>query len=79
MKAIAIVDGEHYTEVVRAALAELPYEFVAVRLVGGTEKLRDAPDYGVPIVDDVPDVDVAIDLTDERRPDLIADFLAAGI
>ena len=79
MKAVAIVDGEHYPEVVRAALAELPYEFVAVRLVGGTEKLRGTPDYGVPIVEDVPDVDVAIDLTDERRTDLIADFLAAGI
>ena len=79
MRAIAIVDGEHYPDVVRAALAELPYEFVAVRLVGGTEKLRGEPDYGVPIVADVPDVDVAIDLTDERRTDLIADFLAAGI
>jgi cyclic 2,3-diphosphoglycerate synthetase len=79
MKALAIVDGEHYPEVVRAALDELPYEFVAVRFVGGTEKLRGAPDYGVPIVEDVPDVDVAIDLTDERRMDVIADFLAAGI
>ena len=79
MRAVAIVDGEHYPDVVRAALAELPYEFVAVRLVGGTEKLRGEPDYGVPIVADVPDVDVAIDLTDERRADLIADFLAAGI
>ncbi len=79
MRAVAIVDGEHYPDVVRAALAELRYEFVAVRLVGGTEKLRGQPDYGVPVVADVPDVDVAIDLTDERRADLIADFLAAGI
>ncbi|MGH2972455.1 MAG: hypothetical protein ACRDNM_01450 [Gaiellaceae bacterium] len=79
MRALAIVDGEHYPEVVRGALAELPYEFVAVRFVGGTEKLRGAPDYGVPIVDDIPDVDVAIDLTDERRVELIADLLAAGI
>ena len=79
MRAVAIVDGEHYPEVVRAALDELPYEFVAVRFVGGTEKLRGAPDYGVPIVDGVPDVDVAIDLTDERQPEVVADFLAAGI
>ena len=79
MRAIAIVDGEHYPDVVRGALDELPYEFVGVMLVGGSEKLRGAPDYGVPIVDDVLDVDVAIDLTDERRPELIADFLAAGI
>jgi cyclic 2,3-diphosphoglycerate synthetase len=79
MRALAIVDGEHYPDVVRAALDELPYEFVAVRLVGGTDKLRGIPDYGVPIVDDIPDVAVAIDLTDERRPDLIADLLAGGI
>jgi len=59
---VAIVDGEHYPAVVRDALAELPYAFVAVRFVGGTEKLRCAPDYGVPIVEGIPDVDVAIDL-----------------
>jgi cyclic 2,3-diphosphoglycerate synthase len=80
VRAVAIVDGEHYPDVVRAALDELPYDFVAVRLVGGTEKLRGVPDYGLPMVDDVfPNVDVAIDLTDERRMDVIADFLAAGI
>ena len=79
MKACAIVDGEHYPEVVRAALHELPYDFVAVMLVGGTDKLRGTPDYGVPLVEEGPDVDVAIDLTDERRPELVAAFLAAGI
>jgi cyclic 2,3-diphosphoglycerate synthetase len=79
MRAVAIVDGEHYPEVVRAALQELPYEFTCALLVGGTDKLRGEPDYGVPLVDDVPDVDVAIDLTDERRPELVAAFLAAGI
>ena len=79
MRACAIVDGEHYPEVVRGALHELPYEFTCALLVGGTDKLRGAPDYGVPLVDGVPDVDVAIDLTDERRPELIAAFLAAGI
>ncbi|MDX6485317.1 MAG: cyclic 2,3-diphosphoglycerate synthase [Gaiellaceae bacterium] len=85
MRALAIVDGEHYPDVVRAALAELPYDFVAVMLVGGTEKLRGAPDYGVPIVDDVGGVDVAVDLSDEpvldleRRLALASRFLAAGI
>jgi cyclic 2,3-diphosphoglycerate synthetase len=79
MRACAIVDGEHYPDVVRAALRELPYEFTSAMLVGGTDKLRGEPDYGVPLVDDVPDVDVAIDLTDERRPELVAAFLAAGI
>ena len=79
MRAVAIVDGEHYPDVVRAALRDLPYEFTCAMLVGATDKLRGEPDYGVPLVDDVPDVDVAIDLTDERRPELVAAFLAAGI
>jgi cyclic 2,3-diphosphoglycerate synthetase len=77
--ACAIVDGEHYPEVVRAALRELPYEFVGALLVGPSDKLRGEPDYGVPLVTGVPEVDIAVDLTDERRPELIADFLAAGI
>ncbi|HET8528370.1 MAG TPA: hypothetical protein VFL60_05630 [Gaiellaceae bacterium] len=80
MKACAVVDGEHYPAVVRDALRELPYEFTCVLLVGGTDKLRDEPDYGVPLVAEPPDdVDVAVDLTDERRPELVAAFLAAGI
>ena len=53
MRAIAIVDGEHYAPVVREALAELPYEFAAAVLVGGTEKLREDADYGVPVGTDV--------------------------
>ena len=86
MRAIAIVDGEHYPEVVRAALAELPYEFVAVRLVGGTEKLRGAPDYGVPVIaDGIAGAEIAVDLSDEpvleprRRFALASEILAAGI
>ena len=50
-RALALVDGEHYPDVVRAALAELPFEFVAAILVGGTEKLRGGEEYGVRIVD----------------------------
>ena len=86
MRAVAIVDGEHYPDVVRDALAELPYEFVAAFLVGGTEKLRGVPDYGVPLVDEPPtDVQVAVDLSDEpvlderRRLELASRFLAVGI
>jgi len=86
VKALAIVDGEHYPEVVRAALAELPYEFVAVRLVGGTEKLRGEPDYGVPIVDaGTAGAEIAVDLSDEpvldprRRLALASEILAGGI
>ena len=46
-RALALIDGEHYAPVVRDALEELPYEFVAAHLVGGTEKLRGDEDYGV--------------------------------
>ena len=40
MKAVALIDGEHYAPVVRDALRALPYEWVGAILVGGTEKLR---------------------------------------
>ena len=40
MKAVVVIDGEHYPPVVRDALAALPYEVIGVWLAGGTEKLR---------------------------------------
>jgi cyclic 2,3-diphosphoglycerate synthetase len=43
MRAIVLIDGEHYAPVLRDALAALPYEVVAALLVGGTEKLRGGP------------------------------------
>ena len=71
MRALAIADGEHYAPVVRDAPATLPYEFVAVWLAGGTEKLRGGEDYGVPVVDDLEtaiaelEPQVVVDLSDE--------------
>jgi cyclic 2,3-diphosphoglycerate synthetase len=67
MRALAVIDGEHYAPVVRDALAALPYDFVGALLVGGTEKLRGAKDYGVPLVDSLDAVaaDVVVDLSDE--------------
>ena len=50
MRAVALIDGEHYAPVVRDALRALPYEWVGAILVGGTEKLRGDADYGVPLV-----------------------------
>jgi len=85
MRAVAIVDGDHYPDVVRAALAELPYEFVGVMLIGGAEKLRGTPDYGVPLVREPGDAEIAIDLSDEpvldprTRLHLASRFLADGI
>ena len=40
MRAVVLIDGEHYAPVVRDALAESQHEIVAAVLVGGTEKLR---------------------------------------
>jgi cyclic 2,3-diphosphoglycerate synthase len=67
MRALVLIDGEHYAPVVRDALAALPYEVVAALLVGGTEKLRGGEDYGVPLVDslDAVEADVVVDLSDE--------------
>ena len=67
MRALVLIDGEHYPPVVRDALAELPYDVVAALLVGGTEKLVGGEDYGVPLVDSLEamDVDVVVDLSDE--------------
>ena len=67
-RALAVIDGEHYAPVVRAALEELPYEFVAAHVVGGTEKLRGDADYGVAVA---ADLDRALA---EHRPELVVDL-----
>jgi len=68
MRALALIDGEHYAPVVKAALEELPYDFVAAHLVGGAEKLRDDADYGVALA---PDLNAALA---EHRPELVVDL-----
>ena len=84
MRALAIVDGEHYAPVVRDALAELPYEFVAAVRVGGSEKLRGGEDYGVPLDADVETSiaqrgpDVVVDLSDEPVLGPVARFALAS-
>ena len=67
-RALALIDGEHYAPVVRAALEELPYEFVAAHVVGGTEKLREDADYGVAVA-----ADLGMALA-EHRPELVVDL-----
>ena len=70
-RAVAIVDGEHYPPVVKDALAGLPYEVVCAVLIGGTEKLRGDPDYGVDVLTEVDealdrfDPELVVDLSDE--------------
>jgi cyclic 2,3-diphosphoglycerate synthetase len=67
LRAIAVIDGEHYPPVVRDALGALPHEFVGAMLVGGTEKLRGDEGYGVPLVTslDAIEADLVFDLSDE--------------
>jgi cyclic 2,3-diphosphoglycerate synthase len=69
VRALALIDGEHYAPVVRDALAGLPYDVVGALLVGGTEKLRGdgRDDYGVPLVEtlDAVEADLVVDLSDE--------------
>jgi cyclic 2,3-diphosphoglycerate synthase len=91
MRAIALIDGEHYAPVVRDALTGLPHEVVGALLVGGTEKLRGDDDYGVPVVDSLDEAlarfepEVALDLSDEpvlgpeERFRLASRILAHGI
>jgi cyclic 2,3-diphosphoglycerate synthase len=87
--ALVVIDGEHYPPVVRAAIAELPYEVVGAWLAGGTEKLREDPEYGVPLLSNLEDgfteADVVVDLSDEPvlspqdRFLLASRVLAAGL
>ncbi|MGZ4292549.1 MAG: hypothetical protein ACXVQQ_08125 [Gaiellaceae bacterium] len=65
MRAVALIDGEHYAPVVRDALRALPYEWEGAILVGGTEKLRPGADYGVPLVDGFGAAEIVVDLSDE--------------
>jgi cyclic 2,3-diphosphoglycerate synthetase len=67
VRALVLIDGEHYAPVVRDALDALPYHVVAALVVGGSEKLRGDDDYGVPIVDalDGIEADLVVDLSDE--------------
>lgn len=92
MRALALIDGEHYPEVVRDALEALPYEVVGAVMLGGTEKLRDwEADYGVPLWRELGDAlaaveaDLVVDLSDEpvvgprRRFRLASHALATGL
>lgn len=92
MRALALIDGEHYPDVVRDAFAALPYEVVGAVMLGGTEKLRGGEeDYGVPLSHDLGEAlvaveaEVVVDLSDEpvvgprRRFRLASQALAAGL
>jgi cyclic 2,3-diphosphoglycerate synthetase len=87
--ALVVIDGEHYSPVVRDAIAGLHYDVVGAWLAGGTEKLRGDADYGVPLLavlaDGFADAEVVVDLSDEpvlgprERLLLASHVLAAGL
>jgi cyclic 2,3-diphosphoglycerate synthetase len=81
VRALFLIDGEHYPPVVMDAMQSveqsLDAEGVAAAFLGGTEKIREGTDYGVPLVEDKDpvsavvkalgdyEVDVVVDLSDE--------------
>ncbi len=81
LRALFLIDGEHYPPVVRDAMLSvreaLGAEGVAAAFLGGTEKLEANTDYGVPLVTDKDPisaveralaehaVDAVVDLSDE--------------
>jgi cyclic 2,3-diphosphoglycerate synthase len=81
VRALFLIDGEHYPPVVIDAMQSvqqsLDAEGVAAAFLGGTEKIREGTDYGVPLVEDIDpvsavtkaladyEVDVVVDLSDE--------------
>jgi cyclic 2,3-diphosphoglycerate synthetase len=91
MKALALIDGEHYPEVVRDAFAEVEHDVVGAVLLGGTEKLRGEPSYGVPLFPDLESgleatgAGLVLDFSDDpvldarRRLRLAARTLARGV
>ena len=90
-RALALIDGEHYAEVVVDAFRELAYDVVGAVALGGQEKLRGDEDYGVPVYEtleaglDGADAALVLDLSDEPivtardRFRLASRTLAAGL
>jgi cyclic 2,3-diphosphoglycerate synthase len=91
VRALALIDGEHYAPVVRDALGEIDHDVVGALMVGGTEKLKGDDEYGVEVATDLGEAlerwepELAVDLSDEpvlgpRERFLLASrFLARGV
>lgn len=81
MRALFLIDGEHYPPVVLDAMRSVEDSLgatgVAAAFLGGTEKLKEGTDYGLPLVTETDpvsavrralsehDVEVVVDLSDE--------------
>jgi cyclic 2,3-diphosphoglycerate synthetase len=91
VRALALIDGEHYPDVVRVAFAGLGHDVAGAVLLGGTEKLRGGEDYGVPLFETLDEAfeaispEIVVDLSDEpvadppRRFRIASRVLARGV
>ncbi len=82
-RAIALIDGEHYPNVVREALEELSgrYQLSAAVLMGGTEKIDGAlaadakkNEYGVPVLLDADPLAAFTTALRRHRPQVVVDL-----
>lgn len=81
-RAVALIDGEHYPDVVRQALSSLSgeYEFLAAVFLGGTEKIRGTDLgsvaqelYGLPLLIGAEPLAAMGEAFDRYRPDCVVD------
>ena len=78
MRALFLIDGEHYPPVVLDAMQSvresLHAEGVAAAFLGGTEKLKEGTDYGVPLVTDEDPVSAVERALSEHTVDVVVDL-----
>jgi len=75
IRALYLIDGEHYPPVVEAGIDQLRAELepVGAIYVGGSEKATRQPDLGVPIRSGDP-LDLLVDAVEDLKPDLVVDL-----
>jgi cyclic 2,3-diphosphoglycerate synthetase len=78
LRALFLIDGEHYPPVVLDAMQSvreaLGAQGVAAAFLGGTEKLRENTDYGVPLVTDKDPVSAVERALSEHAVDVVVDL-----
>ena len=78
MRALFLIDGEHYPPVVLDAMQSveqsLDAEGVAAAFLGGTEKIREGTDYGVPLVEGKDPVSAVQKALSEHEVDIVVDL-----
>jgi cyclic 2,3-diphosphoglycerate synthetase len=78
LRALFLIDGEHYPPVVLDAMQSvrdtLGAESVAAAFLGGTEKLKEGTDYGVPLIADKDPVSSVEKALSEYKVDVVVDL-----